>query len=32
MRILQFGVFPPPNGGVQTNVKAIRDYARQQGH
>ena len=32
MRILQFGVFPPPNGGVQTNVKAIRDYARLQGH
>jgi glycogen(starch) synthase len=32
MRILQFGVFPPPNGGVQTNIKAIRDYARQQGH
>jgi len=32
MRILQFGVFPPPNGGVQTNVKAIRDYAREHGH
>lgn len=32
MNILQFGVFPPPNGGVQTNVKAIRDYAREQGH
>jgi glycosyltransferase involved in cell wall biosynthesis len=28
MRILQFGVFPPPEGGVQTNVKDIRDYLR----
>lgn len=29
-QILQFGVFPPPEGGVQTNVKDIRDYLRQQ--
>jgi glycosyltransferase involved in cell wall biosynthesis len=28
MQILQFGVFPPPEGGVQTNVKDIRDYLR----
>jgi glycosyltransferase involved in cell wall biosynthesis len=30
MQILQFGVFPPPEGGVQTNVKDIRDYLRQK--
>lgn len=28
MQILQFGVFPPPEGGVQTNVKDIRDFLR----
>jgi glycosyltransferase involved in cell wall biosynthesis len=28
MQILQFGVYPPPEGGVQTNVKDIRDYLR----
>jgi glycosyltransferase involved in cell wall biosynthesis len=26
MQILQFGVFPPPEGGVQTHVKDIREY------
>jgi glycosyltransferase involved in cell wall biosynthesis len=30
MQILQFGVYPPPEGGVQTNVKDIRDYLRGQ--
>ena len=29
--MLQFGVFPPPHGGVQTNVVAIRDYLREHG-
>jgi glycosyltransferase involved in cell wall biosynthesis len=28
MQILQFGVFPPPEGGVQTNVKDIHDFLR----
>jgi glycosyltransferase involved in cell wall biosynthesis len=30
MQVLQFGVFPPPDGGVQANVKDIRDYLREQ--
>jgi glycosyltransferase involved in cell wall biosynthesis len=30
MQVLQFGVFPPPDGGVQANVKDIRDYLRAQ--
>jgi glycosyltransferase involved in cell wall biosynthesis len=30
MQVLQFGVFPPPDGGVQANVKDIRDYLRTQ--
>jgi glycosyltransferase involved in cell wall biosynthesis len=30
MQILQFGVYPPPEGGVQTNVKDIRDYLLSQ--
>lgn len=32
MRIVQLGPFPPPHGGVQTNLVAIRDYVREQGH
>ncbi len=32
MRVVQLGPFPPPHGGVQTNLVAIRDYLRQQGH
>jgi glycogen synthase len=28
--VLQLGIFPPPWGGVQTNLVAIRDYLRQQ--
>jgi glycosyltransferase involved in cell wall biosynthesis len=31
MRVLQFGVFPPPEGGVQSNIKDIRDYVRENG-
>lgn len=31
MRVLQFGVFPPPEGGVQSNIKDIRDYLREHG-
>ncbi len=32
MRILQIGPFPPPNGGVQTNLKAIHDLLAERGH
>jgi len=32
MRVLQLGPFPPPNGGVQTNLKAIHDLLRERGH
>jgi glycosyltransferase involved in cell wall biosynthesis len=31
MRVLQLGPFPPPHGGVQTNLVAIRNYLRQRG-
>jgi glycosyltransferase involved in cell wall biosynthesis len=31
MRVLQLGPFPPPNGGVQTNLKAIHDLLNQRG-
>ena len=31
MRVLQFGVFPPPEGGVQSNIRDIRDYLREHG-
>jgi len=31
MRVLQLGAFPPPHGGVQTNLVAIRDYLRNHG-
>lgn len=31
MRILQIGPYPPPHGGVQTHVVAIRRYLRGQG-
>jgi glycosyltransferase involved in cell wall biosynthesis len=30
MTVLQFGVFPPPEGGVQSNVKDIYDYLRSK--
>jgi glycogen synthase len=32
MRVVLLGPFPPPHGGVQTNVVAIRDYVREHGH
>lgn len=31
MRVLQLGPFPPPHGGVQSNLVAIRTFLRQQG-
>jgi len=31
MRVLQLGPYPPPYGGVQTNLVAIRSYLRKQG-
>ena len=32
MRVVLLGPFPPPHGGVQTNLVAIRDYLREHGH
>jgi glycogen(starch) synthase len=32
MRILQIGPYPPPHGGVQTNLKAIYDRLLVNGH
>ena len=31
MRVVLLGPFPPPQGGVQTNLVAIR-YLRRSGH
>jgi glycogen synthase len=31
MVVLQLGPYPPPHGGVQTNLVAIRDYLRSRG-
>jgi len=31
MRVLQIGPYPPPNGGVQTNLVDIRNYLRKHG-
>ncbi len=31
MRVLQLGPYPPPHGGVQTNLVAIRNYLLQHG-
>jgi glycosyltransferase involved in cell wall biosynthesis len=31
MRVLQLGPYPPPHGGVQTNIVAIRRRLREQG-
>jgi glycogen synthase len=31
MRVLQLGPFPPPYGGVQTNLVAIRSFLRKNG-
>jgi glycogen synthase len=30
-QVLQLGPYPPPHGGVQTNLVAIRDYLRAHG-
>ena len=32
MKVVQLGPYPPPHGGVQTNLVAIRDYLRSHGH
>jgi glycosyltransferase involved in cell wall biosynthesis len=32
MRVVQLGPYPPPHGGVQTNLVAIRDLLRSTGH
>jgi glycosyltransferase involved in cell wall biosynthesis len=32
MRVVQLGPYPPPHGGVQSNLAAIRDYVRRRGH
>jgi len=32
MRVIQLGPFPPPHGGVQTNLVAIRNQLRSRGH
>lgn len=32
MTVLEIGPYPPPHGGVQTNLVDIRNYLRQQGH
>jgi glycosyltransferase involved in cell wall biosynthesis len=32
MRILQLGPYPPPHGGVQSNLVAIREHLRRNGH
>lgn len=31
MKVLQLGPYPPPNGGVQTHIKALVDFLRQSG-
>jgi glycosyltransferase involved in cell wall biosynthesis len=32
MRVVQLGPYPPPHGGVQTNLVAIRNLLRATGH
>ena len=32
MTVLQLGPYPPPHGGVQTNLVAIREYLLAHGH
>lgn len=32
MRILQLGPYPPPYGGIQVNLVAIRDFLLRNGH
>jgi glycosyltransferase involved in cell wall biosynthesis len=31
MKVLQLGPYPPPHGGVQTNLVAIHEYLRRRG-
>jgi glycogen(starch) synthase len=31
MRVLQLGPYPPPHGGVQTNVVSLQSFLRQRG-
>jgi glycogen(starch) synthase len=31
MHVLQLGPYPPPHGGVQTHLVALRDFLRRQG-
>ena len=31
MRVLLLGPYPPPHGGVQSNLVAIRTFVRSQG-
>src|SRR6266702_8760485 len=31
MKVLQLGPYPPPHGGVQSNLVAIRTFLRSQG-
>jgi len=31
VRVVQLGPYPPPHGGVQTNLVAIREYLRRRG-
>lgn len=32
MKVVQLGPWPPPHGGVQTNLVSIRRYLRERGH
>lgn len=32
MKVLQLGPYPPPHGGVQVNLVAIRRFLRRRGH
>ena len=32
MKVVQLGPYPPPHGGVQTNLVAIREYLRRHGY
>ena len=32
MKVAQLGSYPPPQGGVQTNLVAIREFLEQTGH
>jgi glycosyltransferase involved in cell wall biosynthesis len=32
MKVVQLGPYPPPHGGVQTNLVAIREYLERHGH